>query len=174
MNDKIAILGIVEILSSLSCGIVILFLTYRSLRVYGNKKLHVTPDNLAYNIVIAAVMFSVGMTVKGVIDPILSSYRLLVASEMSTTQVLLNFLAFGGAYIAIAYVWGMLVAYLGVLIYGNLTPLKEREEIQKNNIGVAILISVIIIVLNLMTSGGIILFIESFIPYPTLPPMGGL
>ena len=47
--------------------------------------------------------------------------------------------------------------------------LDEYDEISKNNIGVALLVAVLAIVIALFTKGPFIIFIESFIPYPELP-----
>ena len=70
MNEKIALLGFVEIISALSSGMFILFLTYKIVKIYGKKKLNIDHNNTAYNIMIAGVLFSVGYVVSGVIQPI--------------------------------------------------------------------------------------------------------
>ena len=90
MNERIALLGIVEILSSISCGIFILYITYRMLRVYGKKKLSLDHNNAAYNIVIAGVLFSVGYVVSGVIHPILNSFRFLSDTAISKTELIFS------------------------------------------------------------------------------------
>lgn len=169
MNEKIALLGFVEIISSLSCGIVILFITYRILKMYGQKRLGLDHSNLAYNILIGGVLLSVGFVVSGVIAPILDSYRILASSSISKSELVFNFLAYGGLYIVIAYISSMIVVFLGLFIYSNMTSLSELKELKSNNIGVAIVLVAIIFTLSLMTSNGILLLIESFIPYPELP-----
>lgn len=169
MNEKIALLGIVEILSSLSCGIVILFMTYKILKIYGQKKLNLDHSNLAYNILIAGVLLSVGFVVSGVIQPILDSYRIISGTDVTKTELIFSFLAYGGLYILIAYISSIIVVFLGLFIYSNMTSLSELKELKDNNIGVAIVLVAIIFTLSLMTSNGISLLIESFIPYPDLP-----
>ena len=169
MNEKIALLGIVEIISSLSCGIVILFMTYKIMKIYAKKKLNIDHNNLAYNILVAGVLFSVGFIVSGVIQPILESYRLLSGTDISKSQLIFNFISYGGLYILIAYICSLIVVFLGMFIYNSMTSLNEFDELKDNNIGVAIVLVAIIVTLSLMTSGGITLFIESFIPYPDLP-----
>ncbi|MBL1279109.1 MAG: DUF350 domain-containing protein [Fluviicola sp.] len=169
MNEKIALLGFVEIISSLSCGIVILFLTYKILKIYGHKRLGIDHNNLAYNILIAGVLLSVGYTVSGVIHPILDSYRIISSSDVSKTALVLSFLAYGGLYILIAYISAMIVVFLGLFIYSTMTSVSELQELKNNNVGVAIVLVAIIFTLSLITSNGIVLLIESFIPYPDLP-----
>ena len=170
MNTQVALLGLVEILSALSIGIFILILTYRLIKIYGLKKLDINHSNLAYNILIASLLFSVGYVVSGVVQPLLDAFRLLANTDMSTIRLILKFLAFGGLYIAIAYIAILSISFLGIYVYTYITPLDELKEIKNNNIGVGLIVSVIIIVLALFAKDGIILVVESLVPYPSLPP----
>ena len=169
MNEKIALLGIVEIISALSCGIAILFVTYKAIKVYGRKSLGIDKPNLAYNIFIAATLFSVGFIVSDVIQPILDSFRILSNTHISKSQLILNFILYGGLYILVAYICSLIVVFLGVFIYKSMTTVDEFKELKDNNIGVAIVLAMVIVTLALMTNDGIALLIESFIPYPDLP-----
>jgi len=170
MNENLAILSIIELLSALSCGITILYITYRLLRVYGEKKLGIDQYNTAYLIFIAAVLFAVGSILSGVINPILSYFRIASDTSVSAGSLFLSFLVTGGVYIAIAYVLSILVIFSGIGLYTFMTPLKEIKELKENNIGVAIILSVVIIVLALMCKDAIILLIEAIVPYPEFPP----
>jgi len=169
MNENIALLGFVEIISSLSCGIAILFITYRILRVFAKKRLQLEESNLAYNILTAGVLLSVGTIVSGVIQPILDSFRILSQTNIEKSDLILQFIGYGGLYILIAFISALLIVFIGMFIYANMTTLSELEELKKNNIGVAIVLVAIIFTLSLMTSNGITLIIESIIPYPDLP-----
>lgn len=171
MNEQIAILGLIEILSAISCGIFILWLTYRIARIYGRRRLGVTNSNTSFNVLVAGVLFSVGYIMTGVIQPILESFRLLSASDIDTSSLIWKFISTGGSYIAISYVAAVLITLLGMRLYTVMTPMDEAEEIKENNIGVAVIMSVILIVMSLMTKDGVVLFIESLIPYPELPPL---
>lgn len=172
MNSNVAILALIQITSSLTTGLFILWLTYRGFQLFGKRYFSMRAEtNLAYSIFMASVLFSVGYAMSSVIQPLLSSFRLLVSSGESALKLSLDFLVQGGVYIAIAYTSSILVSVIGVLIYTNLTPLKEFEEIQKNNIGVAIVVSAIVIVLSLFAQPGIELLIESLVPYPAHPTM---
>lgn len=169
MNERIALLGTVEMLSALSCGLVILFVTYKLLRAYGKRKLNIDHSNTAYNIFTAGILFSVGYILSGIIKPILSSYRILSDTDISNFQLILEFLGYGGIYILIAYLLALVITMVGVYIYINMTSVNELKEMKENNIGVAVVLVAIILTLSMMCSDGIALFIESFIPYPKLP-----
>lgn len=170
MNSKIAFLGLIEILSALSIGLIILSLTYTVLKKYGKKKLDIGHNNQAYSIFIASVLFSVGYMVSGVIQPILSSFRLLSGAVESTSQLIVKFLGYGALYISISYVAGLIISLSCINIYSALTPIDEFKEIKNNNVGVALISAAIMITLIMMSRDGVVMIIESLIPYPTLPP----
>jgi uncharacterized membrane protein YjfL (UPF0719 family) len=170
MNIKITLLGLIEILSALSIGIFILAITYKGTRYFGRKRYDIQPNNLAYSIFTAAVLFSVGYMISGVIQPLLSLFRLLAARESDSINLALSFVGHGAVYIALAFVAGIVICVSGVAIYTFLTPLDEFRELKNNNIGVAIIVGTIMIVLSMLTRDGVSLLIESFIPYPAQFP----
>ena len=124
---------------------------------------------MAYNLLTAGVLFSVGFIVSGVIEPILSSYRILSSSRISSSELIWSFIGYGGLYILIGYVLALLITFTGIAIYGNMTKVSELKELKENNLGVAITLVAIVVTLAIMCSGGVALLIESFIPYPELP-----
>lgn len=170
MNIKIAILAIIEIISSLSIGVLILFFTYKILKYVGAKKYGIEKNNLAYSIFMASVLFAVGYMVSSVIQPIISSFRILSNTTEGTGALIMTFMGYGSLYVVIAFVSGISVSFIGATFYTYLTPLDEFKEIKNNNVGVAIIVSIIIVTLVLMSKSGITLLIESIIPYPDLPP----
>jgi len=138
--------------------------------VYGSRRLGIDQYNTAYLLFIAAVLFSVGWILNGIIDPILNYYRIASETHPSPADLFFSFLLTGAIYISIAYVFSIFIIACGVGLYTYMTPLKEVKELKENNIGVAIVLSVIILVLSLMCKEGVVLFIESIVPYPEFPP----
>lgn len=174
MNEKIALLGLIEVMSAVSCGVFILWLTYRMGRIYGKTKLGVTQNNTAFNVLLAGILLSVGYIMSGVIHPILEAFRLLSLSDVSTGNLIWKFLSTGGMYIAISYVAACIIILLGLRLYTVMTPLDESEAIKSNNVGVAVIMCAIILILAIMTRDGVVLFIESLIPYPDSIPIRAL
>lgn len=166
MNIKISLLGLIEILSALSIGIFILAMTYQAVRVYGRKRWNIQPGNLAYSIFTAAVLFSIGYLVSGVIQPLISLFRLLAARENDSINLALSFIGIGAIYIALAFASGVVIVVSGIAIYTFLTPIDEFRELKNNNVGVAVIVGTIIITLSMMSKDGVTLLIESLIPYP--------
>jgi uncharacterized membrane protein YjfL (UPF0719 family) len=170
MNTKIALLGIIEIVSAVTIGVMILFITYKLVTWFGNKYYHIGERTTAFSIFIASILFSVGYMVNGVIQPLISSFRLLNTDE-NLFLVTLKYLGTGAIYITIAFTCALLIGLLSTYFYSRLTPIDEWKEIRENNTGIALIISAIVITLTLMTKSGVILIIESLIPYPELPPI---
>lgn len=167
MNIKLSLLAIVEILSGLSIGIVIMIITYQLLKLIGRRRYDIHQNNVAYSIFMASVLFSVGYMVSGVIQPLLSLFRIMANNESTTSQLLFSFLAYGAIYIASSYTAGVIVSLVGITIYTGLTPIDEFAEVKNDNVGVALIVGTIIIVLTLLTRDGVNLLMESQVPYPT-------
>ena len=170
MNSKLTLLAVVEIVTALSMGIFILAATYQFLKYYGKKKWDIHPNNQAYGIFMAAVLFSVGLTIGSVIQPLLSLFRIFAGQNMNILELTLKFIGFGAMYISLSYIFAVIVCVSGIFIYTFLTPIDEFAELKNNNISVALVVGSIIITLSLLTNNGVDLLIESFIPYPQQYP----
>ena len=169
MNRNIALLAIIEIVASISVGVFILFVTYKILSWFGRTKHGIEEENTAYNIFIANVLFSIGYVITGVIQPIITSFRLITNTTTDVAPIISQFLLYSTIYVVISYSISLMITFLGVKIYSWLTPLDEFNELKNNNVGVGIIIGSIIIVLTLMSKSGIILLIEAIVPYPEMP-----
>ncbi len=166
MNSKVALLAIIEILSAISVGVFILALTYQLLKYIGRKRFDIQTMNLATSIFVSSVLFSVGYMVSSVIDPLTSLFRLLAAKDNNVGSLAMSFMGNGALFIAVAFIAGVVVVFLSVILYTSITPLDEFAELRNNNIGVALIVGTITITLALLTKEGVELLIESFIPYP--------
>ena len=169
MNYNIAILGLIHIISAVTIGIFILALTYLILKWVGKKYYQINRGNQAYSIFTAAIMFSVGYMVSSVIQPLISSFRLM-SSESGAFGMAFKYVGQGAIYISIAYTAALLIGLISTALYAKLTPIDEFKEIKNNNLGVALIVSSIIITLTLMSKDGVAMLIESIIPYPNIPP----
>ena len=170
MNPNIALLAIIEIISAITIGIFILALTYKLVQWVGRKYYKIQDYNLSYSIFVSAIIISVGIMISGIIQPLISSFR-LINQRADSFSLALEYFIMGGVYIAIAYTATVLIGLISTFLYSKLTPIDEFEEIRKNNVGVSLIISSILITLTLLTKDGVMLLIEAIIPYPELPPI---
>lgn len=171
MNYNVAIIGLIEIFSALTIGIFILALTYKLVQWVGRRYYNIEDYNLAYSIFTAAIILSVGIMVEGIIDPLISAFRLMGNGE-SSLLFSLKYFGIGALYIAIAYTAAVLIGLISTFLYSKITPIDEFEEIRNDNLGVAIIVSSIIITLTIFSKDGVKLLIEALVPYPELPPTG--
>lgn len=170
MNFNTAVLGLIEIFSAISIGVFILVLTHKILKWIGRRYYDIQHRNLAYSIFMAAMMFSVGYMVSGVIPPLISSFRLLTIE--STALLTLTFIGRGAIYVGIAFSAALMIGFISTTLYTRMTPIDEFAEIKNNNVGVALIVASIIITLTLLSKDGVALILESITPYPDIPPRG--
>lgn len=170
MNYNIALLGLVEIISAITIGIFILALTFKLMTWVGRRYYDIQEFNLAYSIFTAAIILCVGIMVGGILQPLISSFRLL-NKDTETFLITLRYFGTGAIYIGIAYSATVVIGLISTFLYSKLTPIDEFAEMRKNNVGVALIISSILITLTIMAKDGVITIIEALIPYPQLPPL---
>lgn len=165
MNREIALLGIIQIFSAITIGIFLLALTFKIVQWVGKRYYGIERYNLAYSIFTSAIMISVGLMASSVLQPLVSSFRLLEKSN-DNLELALRYFGTGAVYIAIAYSVTILIGLISTFLYSKLTVIDEFKEIKENNVGVALIIGAIIISLSLLSNSGVELLIESIIPYP--------
>ena len=170
MNRDLIILGLIEIISALTIGIFLLALTFKIVQWVGRKYYDVKDYNLSYSIFTAAIIISVGIMAQSVLQPLLSSFRLL-NFEDNSFYLAFKFISTGAVYIGLAYSISILIGLVSTYLYSKLTVINEFVEIKENNVGVALIIGSIIITLSLLTKSGVELLIEAFIPYPENPSL---
>ncbi|MEQ9402414.1 MAG: DUF350 domain-containing protein [Cyclobacteriaceae bacterium] len=170
MDYNIALLGLIEIVSAITIGIFILALTYKIVQWAGRRYYQIQSYNLAYSIFTSAIIISVGIMISGILEPLISSFRLL-NKQSDSFMLAFKYIGTGAIYIGIAYGATIFIGLISTFLYSKLTPINEFEEIRENNVGVALIVSSILITLTLLTKPGVVLLIEAIIPYPQLPPI---
>ena len=108
--------------------------------------------------------------VSGVIQPLLSLFRILSTRDNNTLHLAVSFIGYGAIYILMAYAAALSICLLGILIYNYITPIDEIAELKNNNLAVAMVVGSILITFSMMAHDGVVLLIESFIPYPEMYP----
>jgi hypothetical protein len=164
-------LALIELLIALAIGILTVYLTKSVLmRFYLKKTNEQDPyKNLSFMIFLSGTIFSVAYLVFGIMEPLSSTIKLF--STANTSLFLwLEIFRYLAIFLLLGYSFGAAIVFITYKLFSILTrKLDEYDEISKNNIGVAILLVVLMIVIALFTKGPFIIFIESFIPYPDVP-----
>ena len=164
MDSKLINLALFEVVASLMIGVMVLYITYKMIKRF--LGLSVENLNLAFSIFIGSILFSVGFIVSSVIPPLLSTFRMLPGDFfVLVAKLSLYLLLFFGVSTTVAIVTNV----IGVGLFIRLTRINEIEELQKDNVPVAIVTGVIVVVLAMFVRDGVVLLLEAMVPYPETP-----
>lgn len=165
-------IALIELVISLGIGILTVYLTKSVLMKFYLKKTNEQKpyQNLSFMIFLSGTIFSISYIVFGIMEPLSSTIKLLSTNNTSAAMLWLNIAKYLAMFLVLGYSFGATIVYVAYNLFSRLTKnLDEYDEISKNNIGVALLVAVLTIVIALFTKDPFIIFVESFIPYPDVP-----
>ncbi|GAB4487955.1 MAG: hypothetical protein OHK0045_09110 [Raineya sp.] len=163
-------LSILYLFISLALALVVTFSTTRLFIKAIRRKYQITPQNIAFSILLAAIIFSVGYIVSGVLEPFFKLVPIVRLIEKSPTDTFFSIAKYGAIFVLASFLVSFVVVSLGMYLFNLInTEIDELQEISKDNIAVGILVGAIIIVITLFVKGSIIFLLENLIPYPDLP-----
>jgi len=170
MKENLTLLALLQLVISLFVAVICLLIAYKVVKKVVGKKYEIKNDNIAYAIFLGAILFAVGYLILSAIDPLLTAFRVLNNTMESTLTLILQFSKYLGLFLIISLGIALVVVLSGAYLFITLNhKLNELEEIGKNNIAVGIVTGVIVIVIALFVKSGVVLLLESLIPYPDLP-----
>jgi hypothetical protein len=161
-----------QLIIAVLLGIITVYLTKIIVtQFYKSKTGQSNPyQNTSFMIFLAGTIFSVAYMVYGINDPLHETMRLLQAKNYSVTILILEYLKYAGLFLILSYLLSAVLVFISYRLFALLTSqLDEFEEISRNNIGVAILVCVLTIVISLFAHHPFVGFIQNFIPYPEMP-----
>ncbi len=169
---NLILLALLQLGLSVLIGVLVLFVTYRILQRIFARQYTIEPNNRAFAIFSGAILLSVGYIISAVIQPLLSTFRLLHQQSEKTMFLLGEFALYLVLFIFISAAIALLVNLIGTGLFTLFTKdVKEMEEISKDNISVAITVAVIIVVISLFVRDGVVFLLETLVPYPDVPQM---
>ena len=165
----------------LICGIVHLVLsfllaliaTFGSFRIFDkltrdiDEVAELKANNVAVGITMGGMLLSSAIIMKTVSRPAISTLQVYLYEGITGLGVLktIGFLAAyiaGAMVLAIAGVWTAVWCFMALT-----TKIDELAEIKKNNVAVAILLAVVLVIMGLFLADGISSFLKAVIPFPT-------
>jgi hypothetical protein len=165
-------IAVTQLSTAIVMGILTVYLTKVIVTKYYKAKTgQVNPyQNTSFMIFLAGTILSVSYMVYGINEPLAETMRILQSKDLSKFKQILEYLRFAGMFLTLAYAFSAGVIFLAYKLFSILTSqLDEFDEISRNNIGVAILVSVLTFVIALFAHIAFIGFIQTFIPYPEMP-----
>ncbi len=176
MLDLLFEYNIIEMLVAAMVAIFTVFTTkVVVLRFYMNKTQDIDPyKNTAFMVFLSGVIISVCYLVFSIFDPLAATMQLLKSQGLSSLGVVMEYLKYMLMFIVISYVLSAIILLIASSLFTIMTrKLDEYNEIAEGNIGVALLMFVMILVISVFTQHPFLVFMETFIPYPELPNILG-
>jgi uncharacterized membrane protein YjfL (UPF0719 family) len=170
-NQVIGIVsGVVHFLLSLFLA---LLTTYGSFRLFDkltrdvDEVKELKSNNVAVGIVLASMLLAAAIIVKQVTSPAISTLQAFLFQDPTWFDAVKSIVFICGyiviaILIAVGSIWIALRASIGLT-----RNLDEMAEVKKNNVAVAIMLGVAIVVMGLFLADGLRSLLDALIPFPT-------
>ena len=171
MNTNLFFLSAIQLIMSIFVGVIVLYLTYYfTLKVFEKKKYEIKNDNIAFSIFLSAIIFSVGLIVSSAFEPAMNVIQLIQNTAQTKTELFFEFIKYLFLFLGVGVSVSIIVIIVSVKLYDFLTKkIDELKEISDNNVAIALITGIIIIVIALFAKDSVNMMIEALIPYPDLP-----
>lgn len=120
--------------------------------------------NAAILIVFGSSLLAAGINLNHISDTSSDAMRFLISQNEWAKAIGFSLLFFAGMWI-----FSYILFRVTFFITGFLTPESELNELRKNNIEIALVHAIIILVLSFVLAPAITRIASHFVPYPTLP-----
>lgn len=151
---------------SLILGLGLIIISHKVLSGVMRRKFGLGPDTLTFNVMAAGLMISLAMLMAEAARPMISVINLLSQGSESgwVWTAVLYILGFYSSIIVMA----MSIIFGSVFFFHKMTGnLDEESELKKQNLGVAILLTTVILSMTIFLKSPLVSVFESIIPYPS-------
>ena len=165
--NEIFTYALTELFFSVVLGITLLYLTYKSLHKFFQKKYKIKDYNLSFSIVISSILLSVAYLISDIKSPILNSIKMVSSQADYQGSIIFDGFKYTFLFLFIVIVAISIIIFISIWLFTLMTKnIDEFKEIKKNNISIGLLLGVIIFSISLMVKESLYFLIETFVPYP--------
>ena len=165
MNSQLFGLALVELILTIVISVVVIFISFKMLKLLFFKDEDLGGGNLAFTIFTSGILLSIGIILSEIIPSISNVIRLSATQNEEIDAFTIA--TYSGLYLFIGFITAVVINIAVFLLFSLLTKnVNEFKEIQRNNVSVAILVVAILISITLIAKDSIALLISSLIPYP--------
>ena len=165
--NEIFTYALTELFFSVVLGITLLYLTYKSLHKFFQKKYKIKDYNLSFSIVISSILLSVAYLISDIKSPILNSIKMVSSQADYQGSIIFDGFKYTFLFLFIVIVAISIIIFISIWLFTLMTKnIDEFIEIKKNNISIGLLLGVIIFSISLMVKESLYFLIETFVPYP--------
>ncbi|MBN2535227.1 MAG: DUF350 domain-containing protein [Spirochaetales bacterium] len=170
MNVKLLFISLFQICAGLILGTTLLYIAFKFMSSWLKKSHKIEQHNTSTGLLIGSVLFSVGYFITSIIEPLITTFRMLMKNYVNIGVVIGIGCLYMLGYFVLAFVFSFLVVVVSFFLFTLFTrDINEIEEIKNNNIGIAIIIAVVIVTMAIIVGNGFTLLTESIIPFPAMP-----
>lgn len=170
MNFKLLVISLFQICAGLILGTTLLFIAFKLMNGWLKKSHKIDQHNTSTGLLIGSVLFSVGYFITSIVEPLITTFRMLIKNYVHWGVVIGIGCLYMCGYFLLAFVFSFFVVVIAFFLFTLFTrDINEIEEIKNNNIGIAIIIAVVIVTMAIIVGNGFTLLTESIIPFPALP-----
>ena len=170
MVQNLTFLALIQLVLSIFIGVFFMWLTYKLFLNRFKKKYDLTEINVAFAILLAAVLFSTGYILSGTLSPLLNTLLIISRNNPQAGSLLIDSLRYVGEFLVIGFVVALLVNYISINLFNAFTPEKdELKEISENQYQYSLILAAILIVMSLFAKEAYTALLDSLVPLPALP-----
>ena len=170
MNTKLFYLSLIEWVVDLVIGVLVMYITFLVFRSWFKRRYQVEEDNLAFKILMAAILFGTGYCISGALSPVVITFKLLQSQGLTSSTYIFECIKFVIIFIIIGLFVSMASNFLALVLYNAITKsVDELQEIANGKLSYAVFMAAIVVVISLFTRDAYINLLESLIPYPDIP-----
>jgi len=170
MNTNLLLLSVIHLIMAIFVGVLVLYFSYYfTSRIFSKKGFNIDKNNIAFGIFMSSIMLSVGIVVSSAYSPSMSLLQILQKTAESKLMLFFSFCMYFLLFLAIALLVSFIIIVISIKLYTLLTKnIDEIKEISQNNIQIALMTGVIIIVISIFAKDSMAMIIEALIPYPKI------
>ncbi|HEY4120482.1 MAG TPA: DUF350 domain-containing protein [Byssovorax sp.] len=172
INLALVIMGLAKIAFGVTVGVIGIFVASRVLaRLLGAGAIDaaVRDGNVAVGVLSAASIVSLGLLAKQAVGAAFDAADLLYRGGAMEGHLGARLAGYALAHVVLALGVGTAVLAIGTYVFGKLTRgVDEIDEVKKNNVGAALVLGGVLVVLALVTAPGLQTALDGLLPLPAL------
>ncbi len=172
MNASLFILGLGKVVFGILVGAAGIFsasrLLGRMIR-WGDTESEIKRGNVAAAVLEAAALIAFGLLVQHAVTATFTAMDLTYRGQPPRPAMIARFALYGLLHAGVSLTVGACALAIGAWIFGKLTRgVDEIAEVRKGNVGPALVLGAVLVVMALVTAPGLQMALEGLIPLPTL------
>jgi uncharacterized membrane protein YjfL (UPF0719 family) len=162
--------GLIEFFVSILISFTLIFGSYRlflAITKRLDEERELRSGNTSVGIILGSTLLGEAIVVKQAIYPVMAVIQIFVLGQEKNVENFLKMIGYSVGYVILAGLLALACILFSLWLFNKMTPrIDQFEEIQKNNIAVAIFVALLIIAVCFLVSSGVSGLSRALIPFP--------